>query len=175
MPNKQRKVEVSEAQGVLAQIKQRREAMQKERLHTMEIPGYSGMLLARYQPVPYEKLREIGERAEKGTHGVAQRELQIAADTLIHACRAILSRLDGKLEPITDGGEPVERFDKHLASALGIESPNPDRDITARETLFAVFPDELSVVAHFGEFTEWQGSGDADDDESLLGESKPTD
>lgn len=154
--------------SVLAQLRRRREALQQERHIDLEVPGYDGMLLARYRPVAWERLREINERAEKTLRSNPRKDLIASADVLISACECILYREEkgGDTAKVLGGDSPM-RFDKRLAETMGIPEAS-----TARQVLFGIFADDLSVTSTYVELLEWQGEGDVEVDDELVGESK---
>lgn len=159
----------SAAEGsVLAQIRQRREELKRDRHIDLDVPGFDGLLVARYQPLAYRKLREIIQRAEKQHRSdPAMEELAGAADVLNNACAGLFVREGGEVVPVTHNGEPVMRFDRECAAALGL-----DQEQTAREVLFDVFPDEFSVLIQYKAFSEWQARTEPEASEELVGESE---
>ena len=160
-----RKDDAAEA-SVLAQIRKRREELKRDRHVDLDVPGFDGLLVARYQPLAYRKLREIIQRAEKQHRSdPAMEELAGAADVLNNACVGVFVRENGELTPVTYKGEPVLRFDRDCAGALGL-----DEEQTARDVLFDVFPDEFSVIRQYAAFSEWQARTEPEANEELVGE-----
>src|SRR5438093_471439 len=118
--------------SVLAQLRELRTQLQQERHIDVDVPGYQGVLRARYRPLSYERLRAIAERTRKAPGTEAGRELALAAESLIAACEVMLVRQnDGSYEPLEHGGTPV-RYDEHLAEALAVTNPEGDGPIEPR-------------------------------------------
>jgi hypothetical protein len=153
--------------GVLAQLRKRRAALQQERHVDLEVPGYDGLLLTRYHPLPWETLQEINNRAEKTLRSNPRKDLIMAADVLITACECMLYREDRNADTAKVlGGDSPMRFDKRLAEVMGIEGA-----VTARQVLFGIFPDDLGITSTYVSLMEWQGEGDVETDDELAGES----
>lgn len=165
--------------SVLTQLRELRTELQQERHIDLDVPGYKGVLRARYRPLSYERLRAITERSQKTTGTAAGKELALAADALVEACEAMLVRQDdGSYEPLEDDGIPV-RYDHRLASALNISNPEGDGQTEPRMVLYETFgglPNgaDMRVVMHFQQFSEFQGMIESEVDESLVGESRGT-
>jgi hypothetical protein len=143
--------------------------------HTdLEIPGYGGELVCRYNPISWDELKRIGEKVEKMKH--PRRELLGQADTLIAACEQFFVRVKGELEPL-DPDDPVAiRYDDRLAKALGFDAKNSDGSAkTARQIVLETFGlavnPELAVTAQHNELAEWMQGANQEADEELLGES----
>lgn len=153
--------------SVIAQLRRRRAALQQERHIDLEVPGYDGMLLARYHPVAWERLQEINQRVEKTMRSNPRRELIAAVDVLINACECMLYReaRGGNTAKVLGGDNPM-RYDKRLAETMGVEGV-----ATARDVLFGLYPDDLSITSTYVELMEWQGEGETEVDDELVGEA----
>jgi hypothetical protein len=154
--------------SILAQLRERRIAAASTRRHFMDVPGrYSDMLVAEYQPLAYEVLRSIAERADKSLRGNPRRDLLVQADGLAAACVSLHYRHeDGHTEPLTerllgvgDDDTPLT-YDQRLARALELEG---GESMNQRAVVLAMFPDPLAIAVAYGELMEWQASGDSDD------------
>lgn len=146
----------------LARLREIRESFKGERHIDLDVPGYQGILVARYQPVLWETLKKIGKRAEKSKAN-PEFEVLAAADTLAHACIGMYCREeDGSLTEVTFEGEPC-RYDHGLASHLGFDEPS----LTVRQIVRATFPDSLALVAHYGDVMEWQAGVEQEADAAL--------
>jgi hypothetical protein len=164
-------------ESVLGQLRELREQLQQERHLDLNVPGYSGVLRARYSPLSYERLRSIGDKARKASTTEAGRELVLAAESLVAACEGMYFRKeDGSYEPLVNDTGKVVKYDKDLANALGVENPAGDGEIEPRMVVYEVFGGlhngaDLRVITHFQQFGAWQGTGDEEVDEQLVGES----
>lgn len=157
------------ANSPLNRLRQVRESFRGDQHIDLPVPGYQGLLVARYAPVEYEVLRRIGERAERQRHN-PEAELIAACDTLAHACQGLFYRDDaGNLEAVKHQGDPV-RFDLGLAAVLDIKAE------TVREVIRSTFPDPLSIVSQYTAFSRWQTErdGEADDELAESDELRPT-
>lgn len=152
--------------SVVSRLRELRASFNDTATTDIEIPGYRGELLARYAPLGWDVIRNLALRGERGKRNPEMGPI-LAADGLANAIVGFYTREDGgELKPLTWNGEPVTGFDGNLRDVLGIEAE------TVRETVRAVFPDEFSLVAHYGEFMEWQSERDDGTDEALIEAAK---
>lgn len=151
----------AEPGSVMSRLRTLREEFSTGPQHIdLDIPGYKGALVARYGPLPWEVVRTLAIRGEKGKRDPQNGPI-ISADSLANAVQGFYFREDdGTLVPVTYNGTPVIAFDKALMAVLGIEGTQ-----TARERVKAVFPDEFALVSHNARLMEWQESRDDGDDE----------
>lgn len=166
--------------SVLGQLRSRRRRLGEKTHLDMEIPGYNGLLFARYRRVPWEDLKKITLKAEKSKSPV--KELLGQADVLIVACQEILVREPSREDADEEGLAPIDpdssrmeptRFDRNLARILGF-SPDELEDLTARKVVFGVFQNDLAVTVQQNEVMEWAASNQEEIDEELEGESTGT-
>lgn len=167
---------VSEAAGsnpgsLAAQIKEKRQELSQARHLDLEIPGYNGLLVARYVPVDWDEMKKIAEKVERSKN--PRKELLAHADTLIIACDEIFARQDGELVPLHKAfglpdAEPVG-YDDRLAGCLDIADAT-----TARQVLLRTFENDLAVTAQHNVVAEWMQESRQEDDEDFLGESQST-
>lgn len=156
--------------SAIGRLRRRREQLQLDRSEKFDVPGYEGVLVCEYRPVPWEKTREIVKRIQKIKD---PDEIVIAADLLINACVRFYSRDGDDLKPLEDvfdlGDEPV-RYGPKLGEALGFEAE------TARQALFGIFPPLAKggadvILAHVEDVRDWSLLKDSQVDEDLLGEA----
>lgn len=135
----------------------------------VDIPGYRGKLVARYRSVDFKVTEAIARRADKSRS--PRKLIEAAADSLIAMCDEILWFDGEKLEPANvafETGDTPVRYDQQLAGILDIDTGGSG---SARAVLFATFPTDSSVLAHYGEVSEWdKGTGEEVDDD-FLGEA----
>lgn len=135
----------------------------------LEVPGFSGKLWGRYQPIPLSavyKVRAGGQVANPLA------DPRIAADALGRGLVELLGRdADGQLVPLAD--DPV-RFDDTLVELLSLQPAAH----TARAVVFALFAHtgraEGIIVRHFGDYYSWLSGEDAPSEEVIedaVGES----
>jgi hypothetical protein len=146
--------------SVVSRLRELRENFATDVTVDLEVPGYRGELVARYGALPWDVIRNLALRGERGKRNpdIAP---TLAADGLANAVVGFFTREgDGEKQPLTWQGDPVTDFGPALRSVLGIEAE------TVRETVKAVFPDEFALVSHYAELMEWQSERD-DGDEGL--------
>ena len=154
--------------SVLDRVKNRRAEFEQQRSASFEIPGYSGMLKAKYGPMTLRSTQAINERAEKTLKHDQDKDLLIVVDSLVAACEGII------LVEVNDKGETVETeiatgFNKALAEILDI-AQDEEHPLRAREIVRLVFPSDLAIVSHGDEWATWSRDGSTNDDEVLAGE-----
>lgn len=158
---------------LLEQLRAKREGIRRERRIILDIPGYGGTIAARYRPLSWEVLKDIGQKAEKSKH--PKKELVAHADTIARACEELYARRPEDprrtLIPLsevlgTDG--PVTFASAELPGAFGFSSTS------TRQAVFGLINDELAITAHHNELAEWMQDADSEDDEVFVGESGGT-
>lgn len=160
-------------QSVIDQIKKRRRQLGQARTLTMEIPGYDGLLFARYHYVDgmYDELRKIVERADRSSS--PRREINAQMDVLILACQEVLAYRPDDPQADDQGRAPIDpeettRFDTHLAELLDFEAKR-SRDVVA-----GVFRNNLAIAAQHNDLMIWAASNQQEIDEETEGESEGT-
>jgi hypothetical protein len=148
----------AEPNSIVARLRELRAEFQADVSVDLPVPGYRGELVARYAPLPWNIIRALAIRGDKGRRNPENAPM-IAADALANACIGMYYRgVGGELEPVLHQGDPV-RYDKGLAYVLNLEGE------TTREIVRAVFPDTTSLVAHYGALMEWQSEREDEDAE----------
>lgn len=164
------KVETSDARAnLLSQVREQREAVRSEHIKYLDIPGYNGLLVAKFRPYPVSKgeSKTLAIARSRGDNNPVL--LGMSCDNLINACEEILLRnAKGDLIQIDDEAFPPIAFDVRLADHLGFEAKS------ARQVLVGLFPTEQSIVAMSGEVSQWLQDTTRDADNELLGESLGT-
>jgi hypothetical protein len=163
----------AEAGSVISRLQHLRKEHTEATTKKLELPGYRGELLAEYVPLEWEVVRQLAMRGERGKRNPQIAPI-VAADGLANAVQGFYYRNPetGEESPVTLEGEPIERFDRRLAKALGIEVT---KETTTREIVRAVFPDDLALVAHYGAFSEWQAERTDDDESEVIARAKGDD
>lgn len=132
---------------------------------TLEIPGYGG-LFAHYRLLDFRESRKIGDALrDAGCKDEIDRELYLAADSLIAANTGIEARLK---DP---GGNLVTqdlevKLGKPLAEYLGLGEFDNDR-----QAVFEIFRRHIDVMAQFAALETHDTYVNREADKTLLGES----
>lgn len=133
--------------AVMHQLKANRERLLADKTTDLGLPGWDS-LSARYRRLPWDQIKGL---AGLGT-GDSTAEIGAAMDVLLAACDEVLF----------DGEGLGLRYEQGLAELIG------DEDATSGpEVVSAVFPDELSLMAHAGEYMTWAMRLQAEDDKTL--------
>src|SRR5215213_2645617 len=96
----------------------------KTRHGDFDVPGYDGLLVARYRRMKTEELVKLGEHIEQPQPGdnlaAARASVLLNADFLANACMELFGRSDdGDLQPLGEGH--AMRFDSEFAQMMGYE------------------------------------------------------
>lgn len=149
---------------LLNTLRAKREELKEDHTLDLDVPGYEGMLVARFRPFPVEKAERKMKEFQKlvGKQPVL---LKAACDTLIDACEQLMIRKEPGTEPvpIDPDVEPPIAFDSRAAELFGFQAT------TARQVVIGLFPTEQSIVATNVEVSRWMQTLTRDTDEELLG------
>jgi hypothetical protein len=158
--------------SVLDRLKKRREEIGAKKYINLDIPGYSGELVARFKRMRWEALKDIAEQAEGSQ--AKRKELNGHADVIATACEQLIIRRslpggDEELTPIhelypDDFGTTPVRFDPRLAEWLELHIEGTP---TARKVVFAVFNNDLAVTALHNELGAWMQSSQGEEEEAF--------
>ena len=134
----------------------------------LDVPGYHGTLVVRYQYVP---LRDAAKRAEKlaKLKDGFRKGLIMAIDTLILACQEILVRDPdtGDLRGLADDGDEPIRFDERLARGMGWE-PGPT-GYSARDICQRLFENDYALIKQAEDVTSWMSESAQEIGDDFLG------
>lgn len=163
----------AESGSVIARLRELREEHTLATTKKLELPGYRGELIAEYEPLPWDIVRQLAMRGERGKRNPQIAPI-VAADGLANAVQGFLYRdpESGKETPVTLHGEPIERYDRALAQALGIDVT---AETTTREIVRSVFPDDFALVAHYGALMDWQAERSDDEEAEVVRAAKVDD
>jgi hypothetical protein len=132
-------------------IRAKREEIAAETTEVFDIPGYDGDLAARYRRMEWTEIQKVGERARASKH--PHKELHGQADIIAAACIELLVRDQNNPEAYERfgevDGEPI-RFDLNLCNVMGWTDIR-----TARETVRAMFGNDLAVSMHHQILLAW--------------------
>ncbi len=149
----------------LDRLKQRREKVNEKRdALKLQIPEYGEELVAAYRVLSFEELKKLNEKGrEMAAANDPRAELKVTCDTIAAACVGFYTLdEDGSEIPLNEvdeslGDEPIV-YNAKLAEALGVETK------LVRELIEAIFPTDLSIIAHLAEISRWMESNRASDD-----------
>lgn len=154
------------APSVLEKLREKRDELSEDRYLTLEIPGYGGWLLARYQAVGYRELRKARKKQIKRSGADPEDEIRFAASALVRACDSMLVRTEEDGEPVelhttvAEFGEDPVRYDARLAKAVGID----DTVSSASQVIRLVFKNTYALANHYDEYDQWLASNETDKD-----------
>jgi hypothetical protein len=120
--------------SMMAQLRANRERIAKDRTKTLKLPGWES-LSVRYKRLPWDQIKGLAGMGE----GDGTEDIGAAMDVLIAACEEVLF----------DGDGLTLRYEQKLAELIG------DSAVTPPEVIDAVFPDEVSLMVHAGEYMTW--------------------
>lgn len=162
-----------ETQGnsAIERLREQHSELRRERTLDLRVPGWSGLLIARYQPVRAGEMRKLSSRITKlAGQDTPEADLTAAADVIVTACKEMLIDQDGEKLTLQEqlGVDAPVRYDRKLAEVLGFEAES------AREVVYNVFPQfpdggviETTVNAHAAEIAEWIANVDEEVSASL--------
>lgn len=153
---------------LLDQVRQRRqEILSTDYYKDVDIPGYLGMLVARFRPYTASK----SERHSKSLRQRVERDepviLDVSCQTLIDACEQVMVRKGRDTEPMPIDDEVPVKFDARLAELLRIDLGPAGG---ARAVVKALFPTEQAVIATAMEVDQWLRDVTREADSVVLGE-----
>jgi hypothetical protein len=146
------------------------ELPKKTRHGDFDVPGYDGMLVARYRRMQTTEVVALGEHiptpVANDTTSLAQASVYLNADFLAAACLELFGRgEDGKLHSLGDGFSM--RYDNEFAKMMGYEVSGEEG---AREVVLRTFDyNELALKRHADEVDEWMTSLSVHTEEDSLG------
>lgn len=151
--------EAPDSGSLVASLRAKRAELEAERFTEIDIPGWEGLLVARYHAVTWETVRSFADK-ENPTPG---EEVSTAWATLAAACHEVLSRDDdGELKSLAT---PGLKYEEKLARLTGDEISS-----TPFEVIDNLFPTEVALMTHYGMYMEWL-SHSGNDVAALLGKS----
>jgi hypothetical protein len=157
-----------ESDSFVKSLREKRKAIAENITADFDIPGYDGVLVARYRRDPdiWDKFRKMADKLQKSKN--PRKELLGQCDVLIKTCDGFFLRQDGILYPLNEaakdrgldlGGDLDEsiKYDNRLAAFLDFEASS------ARQVVLSLFNNELAVTAHHNDVGEWMQSSRTED------------
>jgi hypothetical protein len=156
---------VSDVDSLLRGVRElRQEKLSADHFLDLDVPGYNGLIVARYRPYNINRSEKrslsMRKRMERGDPVL----LDSACDTLIDACDEIFFRKDGKLIKPDEGA--TIRYDQQLADLLEITNAPSARDVVK-----SVFFTDQSLINQSIAVEEWLKNAFQEVDDDLVGES----
>jgi hypothetical protein len=150
------------------EVQARRAQLQADTSVTLDVPGYEGILRARYRALSLKEINRIAANVAKVKGLDADtRELYTYADSLALASEAVYSAKLDKGRKEDDPPPQGKKWSPGLASDLGFEAANP------RQAVFAVFARDTQIWSHYQTLLAWMDGENDRIDEELAGESEP--
>jgi hypothetical protein len=150
-------------------VQQRSRQLRVEQAETFDVPGYEGILRARYRALGLKEIDQIAERVGRIKEiDDTTRKLYVYADHLVRACEAVY---DAELDKTHRKGDPPpegQRWSAQLAHDLGFDGPE-----TPRQAVLAIIARDTQVYTHYLTVMAWMDGSNQQADEDLLGESEP--
>lgn len=136
--------------SIREQLAANRTKLSADKTTIIQLPGWDS-LSTRYARLPWDKVKSLSGLGA----GDSTVEVGAAMQVLIDACEEVLFK-----------GEGLDcKYDEKLSDLVGEpEAKSPP------EVLNAVFPDELSLMTHAGEYMAW-AMRLREDEDKLLGKS----
>ena len=103
---------------------------------TLAIPGFDGQLHATFRPLYFRESRKIGQAHERLSDEI-EKELRVAADTLVAACTGCEAHIDGETHTLPPIGMA-------LNEAIGLDAGENDR-----QAVLALYPTENALIRQF--------------------------
>ena len=148
--------------NALERLRARRNSIGAEMEKSFAIPGYGGMLLARYRRLSYEETRKaLLGKLQPGQRAKGEQELEGQVAFLARACVGVYMTMEDR--------DPVQlspNYGPELAEVLEI---NLERR-SAADVLRAVFNNDLAIPIHQLTVMRWMQGTDEDVDEEFSGE-----
>jgi hypothetical protein len=145
----------------------------EEQTLDLEVPGWDGLLVARYHIVDGKQLGMIGDKVTRQHKSTAERNLYATIDSMLLANEGLFFKdEDGELHDIdpnpTERGFTVTYSDPVLLDVLGIPR---EQASTAREAVIKAFKgNEIAVMRHGTKLSIWMGDTSKDVNEGFLGD-----
>lgn len=150
--------DITENGSLLGALREQAKAVASDTTTDIDIPGYGGVLFARYHALDSQELDDIRRKVRAETKNRSDQVTYAALDTLILACEEfwVRSETEGvipfrKVRGV-DSELPV-KYDQVLAEKLSFELPNPP---TARSVVIELFGGNvLAAQAHSALVSQW--------------------
>lgn len=163
---------VIQPDSIMGKLRQQHQDMKQSKTLDLPIPGYDGMLVAKYRLLHIKELEIIGERVQREVTGTGERVTLSSIDAIATACLGLYYNRDGELVGLNDSIGPDEaaiRFDDRLIAFLkldisdeGIARIMPDgmsgieRLGPARRTVLAVWGgNDIAIIDHSRAIGQW--------------------
>lgn len=148
--------------SMLDRLRRTRKEIADSRETELEIPGYDGLLVARYKLLDSKEISGFAHKVRK--QPADRQNVLVTADTLAASCVGFLVRENGELRPLGHEQDDPVCYDDRLASYLGYEANS------AREAVLGLFGDnEISMLRHGADLGDWFSDTRSSVDEEFSG------
>jgi hypothetical protein len=156
---------VDSSSTLLAHVREQRDKkLAEDHYLDVDLPGYDGLLVARFVPFPVAKSERAAPSMRKKMDKGEPILLDSACDTLINACEQIMVRKPGETDPIAIDDENPVRFDSRLAELIGL-----GKSETSRQVVKDLFFTEQGIIAVAMTVDTWMRDVTKEADEEFLG------
>lgn len=151
---------------LITQLREKRRQIVRPKHINLDIPGYDGLLVARYgmPPDAWDMSKRIAEKVERSKN--PKKELFGMMDTLIEGIETMMIKRGDKLMPVHEaypdlGDDPIG-YDANLARLLGFQAGK------ARDVVMTVFGgNEMAILVQYNQYAQWMGQNRSDEDEDF--------
>jgi hypothetical protein len=150
--------------SILDQLVAAREEAVDNQTVDLELPGYKGLLWARYGLLDNSQLGKIAKRVRRQYKKAEEQVLAMSCDILIASCEGFYHRTEnGELQSITKDGDVLNYH--NAGDFLKFEVGS------ARQSVIAVFAgNEIAVIDQQVRLARWMRNTGIEVDSDLLGE-----
>lgn len=159
------------ADSMMSALREQYETLAKSNTVDLPIPGYNGMLWARYHLLDVQNdMKKIGRRIRKQFKEVEDQIFYVNLDAMILACEGLYYDRDGEklslAEGLADGNDEPVKYDQRLATFLGwpLEEVASARDVVKR-----LFKNESAIIEHGRQLNDWMRDTTKDVNDDFLG------
>lgn len=150
----------------------RRGALLAKEPFFMPVPGYEGLIVAKYRALDYRTIRRIGMK-QADNPDQPESEIAVAADSLVNACLGLYGvpeDWDGKEDTLIPTGHG---YSADAARELfGVGQDELPEGSGGRLALLSIVPDATDVVLHYAAYDARSRQINDRLDKTLQGESE---
>jgi hypothetical protein len=143
--------------SMMDRLREQHRKLAEQHTTELEIPGYSGELVARYRILDVQnELKKITLRVNREFKDMAEQALYSTIDALILACEGLFYYDGSKLRPLSESfgpSTPPVKYDHRLVEFLALEL---GEEASARDVVFAAFGgNEPAIITHGQILSRW--------------------
>jgi hypothetical protein len=159
--------------SIMDKLRQARAELEEQETVDLEVPGYRGLLVARYHLLSGKELQKIGKRVRGQFRHIRDQQgevvLAMASDTLINSCIGLFYKDEDDLHDISVNGVPLTYSSGNDLTDF-FELPEAG---TARDAILSLFGGEdrdIAIIEHYQRLYRWMRDTSNDVTADLLGE-----